>query len=190
MRKGWTIEEIEYLKENIGFRKISTIAQALGRSYESVRVKMNRLGLSNTKSQIGLVTIGEISKILKVERNTVKGWVERYNLPCTKKVTRDSKIFYFIDSSDFWKWAEIHKEKVQFSNIDSQVLLPEPDWVAKERQRDKQTVKKKGYKYWTTKEDQRLLDLRKQGLTYFEVGQRMNRSSISIERRYKRIVNM
>ena len=56
-----------------------------------------------------------------------------------------------------------------------------------ERQKDKQIVKKKVYKNWTTKEDQRLLELRKKGLTYAEIGLRMNRSSISVERRYKRI---
>lgn len=187
MRQEWNNEEIEYLKEHIGFRKISIIAQNMGRSYESVRIKMNRLGMSNTKSQTGLVTMGELAKLLKVERNTIKGWVERHGLSCMKKITRNSKRFYLIHPSDFWKWAETHKEKVQFSNIDSQVLLPEPEWVDEERRKDRQIVKKKVYKNWTTKEDQRLLELRKKGLTYAEVGLRMNRSSISVERRYKRI---
>ena len=187
MRKEWNTEEIEYLKEHIGAHKLAIIASNMGRSYESVRIKMNRLGMSNTKSQTGLVTMGELAKLLKVERNTVKGWVERHGLPCMKKVTRNSKRFYFIHPSDFWKWAEIHKEKVQFSNIDSQVLLPEPAWVDMERRKDKQIVKKKGYQYWTMKQDHRLLELRKKGLTYSEIGERMNRSSISIERRYKRI---
>ena len=98
-----------------------------------------------------------------------------------------SKSFYLIDPSNFWKWAGMHKEKVQFSNIEPQVLLPEPDWVDEERRKDKQIVKKKVYKYWTTKEDQRLLELRKEGLTYAEIGQRMKRSATSVAHRYKRI---
>ena len=187
MRKEWNTEEIEYLQEHIGIHKIPTIAQTIGRSYTSVIVKMKRLGLSNTKLQTGFLTIGELAKVLKVDRNTIRWWIKRHDLPYKKRVTRQSKSFYLIDSSDFWEWAERHKEKVQFSNIDSQVLLPEPEWVDEERRKDKQIVKKKVYKNWTTKEDQRLLELRKKGLTYAEIGLRMNRSSISVERRYKRI---
>lgn len=189
MRREWDTEEIGYLKEYLGFHKVTTIAKNLDRTYESVRVKMNRLGLSNTKLQTGLVTIGELSQLLRVERNIIKGWVEKHGLPCIKKVTRKSKSFYFVDPSDFWKWAEIHKEKVQFSNIGFQVLLPEPDWVAEERKRERENhlVKKRVYKYWTTREEQTLLGLRKKGLTYKEIGQRMNRSPSSVARRYKRI---
>lgn len=104
-----------------------------------------------------------------------------------KKTTRKTRSFYFNNPSDFWDWAEVHKEKVQFSNIEPQVLLPEPDWVDEERQKDRQVVKKKDYKCWTMREDKRLLELRQKSLTYKEIGQIMNRSSISVERRYKRI---
>lgn len=187
MGKAWEIEEIDYLQEHIGFHKVPTIAQTIGRSYSSVIIKMKRLGLSNTKIQTGYLTIGELAKALKVDRNTIRWWIKRHGLRYKKRVTRKSKSFYFIDSSDFWDWAETHKDKVQFSNIDSQVLLPEPAWVEEERKKDQQSVKKRSYKCWTTKEDQRLLELRKQGLTYAEIGERMNRSPLSIERRYKRI---
>lgn len=189
MRRAWNAEEIDYLKDHIGFYKMTTIAETMGRSLESIRVKMNRLGLSNTKLQTGLLTIGELAKLLKVDRNTIKWWIQKYDLPYKKKVTRESKSFYLIDSSDFWKWAKLHKNKVQFSNIDSRALLPEPEWVEEERRKDQQVVKKKVYKFWTTKEDQRLLQFRKEGLTYVEIGKRMDRSSISVERRYKRITH-
>ena len=49
MRKEWNTEDIDYQEEHIGLYKITTIAQKMDRSYESVKVKMNRLGLSNTK---------------------------------------------------------------------------------------------------------------------------------------------
>ena len=123
MRKEWNIEEIDYLKEHIGVQKIPIIAQSMGRTYDSLIVKMNRLGLSNTKSQTGYLTLGELAKLLKVERNTLLGWVNRHGLPCMKKITRQSKRFYLICPSDFWKWAKMNKEKVQFSNIDPQVVI-------------------------------------------------------------------
>jgi len=189
VRREWRKDEINYLKECIGFQKITTIAKNLDRSYESVRLKMNRLGISNTKAQTGFVTMGELAKILKIERNTIRGWAKNHGLPCMKRVVRRSKSFYFIDPIDFWNWAEMHKEKIQFSNINSQVLLPEPEWVDHERkkERDNHIIKKKNYKYWTTGEDQRLLELRKNGLTFKEIGVRMNRSSHSVAGRYKRI---
>lgn len=187
MRREWTSEEITFLEEKVGIYKISTIAYKMNRSYESVRVKMNRLGLSNTKSQTGYVTIGQLASLLRVDRNTVRWWTQKYGFPYIKKATRKSRKFYFIIPSDFWEWAEVHKEKVQFSKIEPQVLLPEPEWVNAERHKDRQVVKIKDYKYWTTKEDQKLLELRKERLTYREIGQILNRSAISVERRYKRI---
>lgn len=189
MRKDWNNDDIDYLKEHIGVHKIPVIARSMERSYESVRVKMTRLGLSKTKSQTGFLTMGELARHLKIERKTVQGWVDRHGLPCMKKVTRKCKRFYLISPSDFWDWANINKEKVQFSDIEPQTLLPEPEWVAEERQKDKEVVKKKPYKYWTTKEDQRLLELRNNGFTYSVIGEKMNRSSISVERRYKRIIS-
>ncbi|MDQ0214919.1 DNA-binding transcriptional MerR regulator [Oikeobacillus pervagus] len=190
MSKQWNLDEIEYLEENIGFYKVSTIAEKMGRTYESVRIKMNRLGIANTKQQTGLVTIGELANILKVERNTVKWWTQKHGLPYRKKITKKSKIFYFIDPTKFWTWAEKNKSKIQFLNIEPQSLPPEPDWVAEERrnEREKKVRKKRVYQQWTTKEDQTLLELRNEGLTYAEIGEIMDRSVNSIVRRYKRII--
>lgn len=188
----WTNKEIEYLKEHIGTYKITTIASNINRSYDSVVAKLHRLGLSsNTKMYTGLLTLGELSNILKVDRNTVKNWAENYGLPSIKRTTRRLKNFYFIDPTDFWLWSEKNKEKVQFSNIDPQILLPEPDWVDTERRKEKdsQILKKRSYKTWTTKEDIILVDLRHQGLSYKKIGELMERSPDSVAHRYKRLHN-
>lgn len=50
-------------------------------------------------------------------------------------------------------------------------------------------IKKRKYQMWTTKADKELLTLRANGLTYKEIGKIMNRSAISVERRYKRMNN-
>ncbi len=187
MRREWTIEEINYLEESVGVYKLKTIAKKMNRTCDSVVMKMNRLGLSNTKMQTGSLTLGELAKQLRVDRNTVKGWVEKHRLPCTQKITRSSKRFYFVNPSDFWKWAEVNKEKVQFSNIEPQTLLPEPEWVEKERQKDKQVNKRRVYRTWATTEDQKLVALREGGHTFKEIGERLNRSAYSVEHRYKRL---
>jgi len=188
VRRNWTSDEITYLKDNVGLYKLTTIAQNLDRSYESVRVKMTRIYLSNTKSQTGYLTFHELATLLKVDRNTVKGWAENHNLPYFKKATRARKYFYFVDPSDFWEWAEQHKDKVQFSDIDPHSIPPEPEWVENERRKDKCTTKKRRYQKWTTKEETLLIELRKKGLSYKEIGEQMGRTAISVERRYKRIL--
>lgn len=189
MRLAWTNEEIEYLKEEAGFVKVSTIAKNLGRTYESVSLKMKRLDLFRTKSLLGMVTMHELSKIVGVDRKTVEGWVTRHGLPCMKRVTKEKRTFSLISPEDFWKWAENNKEKVQFNNIEPHILPPEPSWVSQERKREMEhsLKKKRTYQTWSTKEDLRLLELREEGLTYKKIGEIMNRSVNSVERRYKRI---
>ncbi len=187
MRKEWTTFEINYLEENIGMYKLTTIAEKMNRSCDSIVMKINRLGLSNTKMQTGLITLGELAKHLKVDRNTVKGWVQNHGLPCTKKVTRTSKRYYLVAPSDFWKWAEMNKDKVQFSKITPYILLPEPEWVAEERKKDKDAKKGRKYRTWTTTEDQRLIELYKSGYSFKEISDKLNRSTYSVEHRYRRI---
>ncbi|MFJ7825458.1 helix-turn-helix domain-containing protein [Psychrobacillus sp. NPDC096623] len=191
MRKVWISEEIDYLSENIGLQKVSTIAKNLNRSYDSVKVKMTRLGLSNTKLQLGYFTTGELANLLKVDRSTVRLWMKDHALPYKKRVTRESKSFYFIGPSDFWKWAEQHKDKVQFLAIEEQVLLPEPSWVEKERkkERDHQLIKKRRYRNWTIQEDRKLIALRSESLTFNEIAVKMNRTPTSVRNRYKRITS-
>ncbi|RKQ28167.1 helix-turn-helix domain-containing protein [Oceanobacillus halophilus] len=85
----WSNEEIEYLKDDAGFVKMSTIAKNLGRSFDSVQIKMKRLNINHTKSQTGMLTMHELATILGVDRKTVEGWVHRHGLPCKKKVTKE-----------------------------------------------------------------------------------------------------
>ncbi|WP_170138899.1 helix-turn-helix domain-containing protein [Oceanobacillus chungangensis] len=189
MSLAWSAEEVEYLKDCAGNTKISTIANNLGRSSEGVTIKMKRLNINHTKKQMGMVTIHELAAILGVDRKTVEGWVIRHRLPCKMRVTKEKRTFYLIDAEEFWKWAENHKDKVQFSDIETHVLNPEPGWVNQERrkEREQSLSKKRKYQMWTTKEDEQLIRLRESGLTYRKIGEAMNRSAISVERRYKRV---
>ena len=186
-RKVWTKEEIKYLKENLGRLKVSTIADNLGRTYDAVKVKMTRLGLSNTKAFTGMVTIGELASILKVDRNTVLGWVQRHNLKCTAKVTRKSKRFYCISQDDFWYWARYNKDKVNFSKIDPFSLVPEPSWVKEERiTHYEEENPYQIYRKWTTLENQKMKYLIRKGYSYKEVAEQLNRTPLSVQRRHQR----
>jgi transposase-like protein len=186
MRKQWTDEEVEFLKENVGKYKLPTLASMLGRTEDSVLSKMKRLGISNTKEQVGLCTIGELARLLGVDRKIVQGWVERHGLRVIRKVPRSKKHFYFVDTKDFWNWAKENKEKIDFRKIEPNSIPPEPDWVEQERKKNS-ICKKRVYKKWTTKEDRQLQQLVMNGLSYKEIGKILGRSSISVERRFKRL---
>ncbi|MFA1822262.1 DNA-binding protein [Virgibacillus oceani] len=185
----WSKEEIQYLKDSVGTLKITTIAKNLGRSYVSVQLKMKRLNIYNTKIQSGLLTMNELAIILGVDRKTIEGWVVRHGLKYKKRVTKEKRQFSFISSEDFWEWAVKHKDKVQFKDIEPNLLVPEPSWVNLERKRefDQLIIKKRDYQVWSMREEQELLSLRKEGYTYKKIGEMMNRSSVSVQRRYSRL---
>ncbi|WP_077210836.1 hypothetical protein [Bacillus dakarensis] len=185
-RRNWTIEEIEFLKENLGFMKIPTIANRLNRTESSVLVKMKRLGLSNTKSFTGLLTMNELAKLLKVDSKSVKLWIEHHGLKCSKKVTRSIKAFYFISAEDFWEWAYYNKDRMDFSKIERHTILPEPGWVEQERLYNRNT----NYKTWTVNEVRIMMELVSSGRTLSDVGKKLDRSPLSIKRKYDRILKM
>ncbi|MEK4031199.1 helix-turn-helix domain-containing protein [Pseudobacillus sp. FSL P4-0506] len=189
MSRGWTAEDVTELKEHIGTYTLATIAKNMDRSVTALEVKMKRLGISSTKLQTGFITTGELARILHVNRRTVKCWIKNHQLSHIKKVTRSIRTFYFIDPVAFWEWAEQNKDKVQFSNIAPHALPPEPEWVGKERMKEHtyKLTKKRSYQIWTTKEDEQLLEMRKKGMIYKDIGQILNRSSVSVARRYERI---
>ncbi len=48
-------------------------------------------------------------------------------------------------------------------------------------------IKKREYRHWTTLEDRKLMDLRNQGFRFREIGKMLNRTAISVEKRFRKI---
>ncbi|OLO26151.1 hypothetical protein BTR23_24150 [Alkalihalophilus pseudofirmus] len=182
-RKNWTNEEVNFLLENAGTFKLSTIAYKLNRSEHATLCKMKRLGISNTKEQTGLLTTTELELLLRVDRSTIRRWIIEHGLKCLKKTTRSNKKFYLIHPSDFWDWAYENRERVDFSKIEYQSIVPEPDWVNKERTKEKKT----NYKQWSTNEEKKLQNLILQGTSFDEVANTLDRSITSVKRKYERL---
>lgn len=183
MRRNWTREEERYLVEQVGVSMVPNIAKRLNRSIYSVEVKMKRMGVYHTRNQVGMTTMGELAKLLGVDRNTVKLWADRDNLPYMKKKTKHEKTFYFIDLVDFWNWANVNRAKIDFSRIDRHALPPEPDWVDPLRKEARLV----NYRLWTTKEEQILLSKIQAKKPLEAIAKDMNRSIISIARKYERL---
>lgn len=186
--KRWTTDEIDYLKENIGFRRIKDIAKTLGRTETAVTIKLKRLGLGSTRSVSGKVTSGELAQIFGIDRNTVKWWIIHHGLPATKKVTCKKRKYTLISPENFWDWAKDHRERIDFSKVAKNSLPPEPSWLDEERRNP--SFQKRNYRGWSTKEDQMLAAYIDEGLSYKEIAEIMNRSFYSVEKRYHRIKDM
>ena len=76
--RRWTQEEIEYLEEKIGTYTAKSIAKKLGRSFNSVNLKLARMGISGFEGSTDLLTMNTVHKILGVEARTVKSkWASK-----------------------------------------------------------------------------------------------------------------
>ena len=68
--RRWTNDEIQTLEDMSGTYTVATIARRLGRSFDSVNLKMNRLGI--------LLTMNQLCIMLGVEPRTVKKkWADK-----------------------------------------------------------------------------------------------------------------
>lgn len=187
MGQKWTENDLSFLQKRVGNCSLSAIARQLNRSETAVSLKLKRMGLRNTKNATGFLTSSELAEALKVDRKTVYNWIQFHGLKAISRVTGYKRKFYLIDVHFFWKWAEQNQEKINFNNIEKHALPPEPDWVDKARQTtaDKEV---KTYKHWTTKEINLLLKWKTEGLNFNEIAKKLDRSRISVERRYARCI--
>ncbi|MDQ0857243.1 Myb-like DNA-binding domain-containing protein [Bacillus sp. V2I10] len=48
-------------------------------------------------------------------------------------------------------------------------------------------LQKRAYRHWTTLEDKKLMDLRKQGVKFRDIASQLNRTPISVEKRFRKI---
>ena len=107
-------------------------------------------------------------------------WIEN-GLPVKKHKVKNST-FRVIDIDDFWKWVEQHKELVDFSRLEENVLGKEPAWVKEKRRIDKR--EKFNTEPWTPAEDSKLIQLLdRYEYTYHDLSQILNRSEGAIKRR-------
>lgn len=187
----WDKEEIMILEESAGERTIQSIARKLNRTPQAVRSKLNRLGFTSVRELNGSMSLMQLAKALGVSRSVVVRWINEYGLPATKKnyYFYHGKVrHYTIFPDEFWKWAEGHKEKINFARIDKYALLPEPEWVAHERKKDRK-LPKKDKRHWTKEEDEILLSMYESGATYKEIAETLGRSIRSVPARMSRLRN-
>ncbi|NGY89235.1 sigma-70 family RNA polymerase sigma factor [Bacillus megaterium] len=134
--------------------------------------------------------MSEFADLLEVSNFKIRRWISDKNMPSKEVVTALKKKYTLIEVNEFWKWAEVNKEEVNFYKIKPFTLLPEPPWVSSEREKDRKEIPLRRNKLFTQEEDQQLLYLYfKENLTQKAIATIMNRSRDSIRNRLARLRN-
>lgn len=189
----WTQEEITFLEDHVGVKSFTFIAEKLGRTIHSVQNKASELGIGNPRLAAGLLSLDEMTRALDVAHSVLYRWMDKYDFPAMKKNlnrrrTSSHKIYrYVIDPEKFWKWAEKHKDLVNFAKIEEDVILPEPRWVVAERAQDAQEIPKRTSQLWTDYEIQKLKEYDSWDWSYEQIGEALGRTPQSCWQKLRRM---
>lgn len=185
----YSVEEDTFIEEHAGTYTIQWIAKKMGRPIHGLRVHMIDMGVMDLHGELGTYSAKALAEAIGVSAEAVRRWVMTKELPAIKKsrytgVDRKD-MHYHITAEDFWKWAEKHKDFIEFNKIKLNALPPEPEWVMEERR--KQFYKPAKQKPWTLEEDKLAWNLYYSGVTQREIAERMKRTQSSVEKRLKRL---
>ena len=178
IRKMWTKEEDDYLIRRYLKQTVAMSAKKLNRSIPSVKHRAARLGLNHYLDNI---SVKIVAQCFNVDHSVVKRWVEKYDLP-VNKVTNSSR--RSIDPVQFWKWAENHKNIINWSKYEEKSLIPEPDWVKEER---RNYTTSNARKRISSVEISKVKQMKSKGYTYEKMANELGRSVYSIEHIVRKI---
>ena len=169
--RRWTEEELQTLEQMSGAFTVATIAKRLGRSFDAVNIKLNRMGLSGFEKSTDLLTMNQVCQMLGVESRTVKKKWKSKGLRIMRKgnyltIRQENLIRYLRDHPEDWSAADI---------VDDGLIMSYP-WYKEKRQQDK----KRKY-FWTPEDVARLRFLRHKGHSIQEIAKLMDRSESSIK---------
>jgi hypothetical protein len=182
--RSWTVEELDYLESKWSEISIPSIAKNLERTVNAIKMKAFKLGLGRHLHAGEEITFMQLVTALGKRNNysyckqswTKQGCPVRY-----KKSIR--KRFMMINIDAFWKWAEKHKNMLDFSNFETNALGKEPAWALVKRRAD---IAAKKYKStpWTQTEDEYLISLlNSYKYGYREISIKLCRTEGAIKRR-------
>ena len=181
---AWTPEEIDYLMENWGRTSIPHMAKKLDRSVNAVILKAKKQGLGAFLDGGELVSFAQL--VQAIGKSGSYSWYRqkwaRYGFPFRqKKVINNS--FIMVDIREFWKWAEQHKDILNFSDFEEYALGKEPAWVNEKRRQDCRKRRREA-REWTPEEDSRLRGMLKaHRYSLDEIAEALNRREGAIRRR-------
>ena len=183
--KRWTKEEEQFLEESWGTLNVNRIAGHLERTVSAVMQKAARMELGRFTDSGDYISWNQLCKLLGICNDTYKqqSWVANRNFPMRKKRVNTGYIrIGYVD--EFWKWAEKHREMLDFSKLEENVLGVEPEWVCEKRRLDFRKRQLVVMTPWSSNDDNRLRHFLKSGkYTYSDLQRMLMRTEDAIRRR-------
>lgn len=170
-RRKWTTEEEVYLYQKYFRQSVTKTAKKLNRTEQAIHNKASRLGLC-----YNYVNAQTIATCFNSDKDVVKRWIEKCDLKHAKMPYKFG-YRYYIKVEDFWKWACLHKDEINWSKYELKSLLPEPEWV-KEKKKTYQIGNSN--KKITDMDIIRVRNMLRRGMTQKQIGLELGRSEYSI----------
>lgn len=186
MGKKWTPADEEYLKEKWGETSIPGIAKKLNKSINAVKLKAGRLGLGRHLYSGEEITFLQLMTALGKRNNYgyCKDSWPKHGCPVKYKKSIKKK-YMVIDVNDFWVWAQTHKNLLDFSRFERNVLGREPAWVPAKRKADILAKKFKTTPWMQMEDKQLIFLLNKYAYGYREISEMLCRTEGAIKRRIR-----
>ena len=166
MRKSWTDEEVEKLEEMLGSFTIESIAKSLGRSFDSVNLKVNRLGLQGFIKTTDFLSTNQVVKLIGVSARTLnKKWVNNGLKIINKGHYR------MIRQEDLIRYMKNHPDHWNAKNIADDTIFRPYSWF----QDKKKTDTKKSY-HWSEHDKSLCKLMFYQGYSIQEISEKIGRS--------------
>ena len=181
----WSKVEREYLENNIKTKNIKEMALDLNRSEEDVVQTINILGLK--KELNAVLTFNMLAKIVwpkGVRKEFFKELIKlKFPFEDDDPYESRSKI---IDIGDFWRWAEMNRNKIFFDEMEEYALGEEPEWVHEQRKADKIYSELFLRGHWSKEEDRKLMILlEEEAHTLSQLSVKMKRTEGAISKRIR-----
>ena len=169
--RRWTQEELEALEKMIGTYTVAIIAKKLGRSFDAVNLKLNRIGLGGFEKSTDLLTMNQVCLMLGVQSRTVKKkWKDK-----GLRILRRGN-YLVIHQKDLIKHLENHPEDWSAADITDDSIIMRYPWYKEKKKQDEKTQY-----HWKPEELSKLRYLRHEGYSIREIAEKMGRSESSIK---------
>lgn len=188
MYRKWTSQEIEYLEDNWGTKSIEAIGKELGRTSCGVQVKAQRMGLGRFTLSGDYITVYELARAIngrKMDGHTFKTW-KKVGMPIKKKKVKTMS-HAVVNLKDFWKWAETHREYLDLSRMQENVLGEEPEWAKTKRKWDTEKNRLNKNWEWTKTEDEKLKRMLERGIPVSKIAFELKRTTGAVQARKRKL---
>lgn len=131
MRRQWDEDELQMLEELVGHHSIRNIARIMSRSEESIKKKINRLGLGGFKDNSDMLTRCAVSRILGVPPIRISRWEDK-----GLKTHRKVKPFVLYDQRELIKFLEEHPDLWNARCVQDDSIFAGQEWFVKKKATD------------------------------------------------------